>query len=302
MAMQRVLITGAEGFTGRYVAQAAAGRGFEVHGIVHSLANEHHDPRLASCHAVDLRDAAAVGRVIAATAPEAVINLAGIAFPAHGDVAEIYAANLLGTRNLLDSLANLPAPPQRVILVSSANVYDPTIAGRIDEAARLAPVNDYGVSKVAMEYLRGPFAARLPIVVVRPFNYTGIGQSPSFVIPKIVAALRGGADHIELGNLDVSRDWSDVRFVAECYARLLQSDQAIDQTYNICSGRSVSLRDIIATACEIAGRTLEIRFNPQFARANEIPALWGDNARLMQAIGPLAPIPIETTLRWMLEA
>jgi nucleoside-diphosphate-sugar epimerase len=299
--MKRVLITGAEGFTGRYVADALAGRGIEVHGIVRSSGHERRDARYVSCHAVDLRDADAVDRVVAAIAPDRVLNLAGISFPAHGDVAEIYAANLLGTRNLLSALANQKTPPQCVILVSSANVYDPTIAGRIDETAPLAPVNDYGVSKVAMEYLRGPFAARLPIVVVRPFNYSGVGQSANFVIPKLVAALRSGTNSIELGNLGVSRDWSDVRFVAECYARLLQSDNAIGQTYNICSGRSVSLRDIIRTACLISGRTLDIRFNPQFARANEIPALWGDNDRLLREIGPLEPIPIEATLRWMLE-
>ncbi len=252
--MKRVLVTGAEGFTGRYVAQALAQAGFEVHGLVHSPEQDHHDANLASCRAVDLRDAAAVDQTVADIAPAGVLNLAGISFPAHGDIAEIYSANLLGARNLLSALTKLPVAPECVILVSSANVYDPALAGRIDEAATLAPVNDYGVSKVAMEYLRGPFAARLPIVVTRPFNYTGVGQSPNFVIPKIVAALRSGADAIELGNLDVSRDWSDVRFVAECYARLMRTSTAIGQTFNICSGRSVSLRGILETTFQLAGR------------------------------------------------
>lgn len=300
--MTRVLITGADGFTGRYVAQVLARRGVEVHGIVNPSGNKHLDESCASYHAVDLRDSDALEQAVAVIAPNRVLNLAGISFPAHGDVEEIYAVNFIGARNLLSALVKQAPPPRSVILVSSANVYDPAIAGQINEICPLAPINDYGISKVAMEYLRGLFAIRLPIVVVRPFNYTGVGQSTNFVIPKIVAALRSGADIIELGNVDVSRDWSDVRFVAECYARLLYSEQAIGQIYNLCSARSVSLRSIIHTACEIAGRSLEIRCNPQYVRANEIPALWGDNTRLVRDIGSLEPISIEATLRWMLEA
>lgn len=300
--MKRVLVTGAEGFTGLFAVEHFARLGFDVHGIVREGSVPLRSESLVSCHALDLRNPAAIDAVVGQVRPEGVVHLAGISSPAHGNIEEIYQTNLFGTRNLLSSLAQLSAPPQSVILASSANVYHPGAAGQIDESAALAPINDYGISKLAMEYLRGVFASRLPIIVTRPFNYTGLGQSPNFLIPKVVAALRRKAEVVELGNIDVSRDWSDVRFVADCYARLLTSTDAIGQTFNICSGRAVSLREIIAKACEIAGHNIEIAFNPQFARANEIPMLCGDNSRLGQAIGCLDPIPIETTLRWMLEA
>ncbi|MBC2651527.1 GDP-mannose 4,6-dehydratase [Novosphingobium flavum] len=298
---RRILLTGAEGFTGRYLAQSLAERGWQAHGFVRpgtDLARVGGD---MACVPVDLRDSAATAEAVASIRPDAVIHLAGISSPVHGSVEEIYATNLIGTRHLLAALAELGSAP-RTILASSANVYDAGLSGLIAEDAPVAPVNDYGVSKLAMESLRGVFAARLPIVVTRPFNYTGVGQSTRFVIPKIIAALRAGADSVELGNIDVYRDWSDVRFVSDCYARLVDCPAAVGGTFNICSGVAVSLREVIAQACAAAGRTMEIRFNPQFARANEIPRLWGDHGRLAGVIGPLAPPPIAETLRWMLES
>lgn len=301
MNPRRILLTGAEGFTGAFLTERLNRSGWAVHGMVHDGADRAQLSGLASCTAADLRDAAAVAAAVADIRPQAVIHLAGISSPVHGRVDEIYAVNLTGTRNLLAALDQLDAAP-RVILASSANVYDAGLAGQIAEDSPLGPVNDYGVSKLAMETLRGVFAARLPITVVRPFNYTGVGQSPRFVIPKIVAAIRAGADTVELGNIDVSRDWSDVRFVADCYARLVEGEGVAGQTFNICSGVAISLREVIERASAIAGRPISVRFNPAFARANEIPRLWGSNARLAGAIGPLAPPSLDETLRWMLEA
>lgn len=302
MAGPCVLLTGAEGFTGRHLARRLMAGGHRVAGLVRPDAGEWQLDDGVTGRAVDLRDPAATAAAIRAIQPDRVIHLAGIASPVHGDVEEIYATNLLGTRNLLAAIAEQDLRARAVILASSANVYDPRLSGQIDEDSPLAPANDYGVSKLAMEHLRGVFGAAVPLIVVRPFNYTGVGQSDRFVIPKIAAAIRSGAPRVELGNIDVSRDWSDVRFVADCYARLLGCEPAIGGTFNICSGRTISLRDVIATACEIAGRTIEVVFNPAFPRANEIPPLWGSNARLAAAIGEISPVPLEETLKWILAA
>lgn len=294
-----VLLTGAEGFTGGHLARRLLADGYRVVGFVKPDAGQGPPVPGIAARAVDLRDRAATAEAIRETRPDRVIHLAGIASPAHGDVDAFYATNLLGTRNLLAALADQAERPRAVILASSANVYDPALSGQIDEDSRLAPINDYGVSKLAMEYLRGVFGAALPIVIVRPFNYTGPGQSDRFVIPKIVGALREGRERVELGNIDVSRDWSDVRFVADCYARLLECEHAIGGTFNICSGRAISLREVIALACQVAGRSIEVDFNPAFARANEIPSLWGSHRRLGEVLGPLQPIPFQSTLEWM---
>lgn len=301
MTTRRILLTGAEGFTGRYLAHRLAECGWAVHGFVRPGTDLARVEGGSVCVPVDLRDSVATADAVTAVRPDAAIHLAGISSPVHGSIEEIYATNLIGTRHLLAGLADLGTAP-RTILASSANVYDAGLSGRIAEDAPVAPVNDYGVSKLAMESLRGVFAARLPIVVTRPFNYTGVGQSTRFVIPKIIEALRSGATAVELGNIDVYRDWSDVRFVSDCYTRLIDCAAAVGGTFNICSGVATSLREVIDQACAAAGRTIEVRFNPQFARANEIPRLWGDHGRLAEAIGPLTPPPIADTLRWMLES
>jgi nucleoside-diphosphate-sugar epimerase len=137
--------------------------------------------------------------------------------------------------------------------------------------------------------------------VVRPFNYTGRGQSTEFIIPKIVAHARVAARTIELGNIDVARDFSDVRTVVDAYARLLNTPNASGGTYNVCSGRAISLEEMLDLVARLSGHHLDVTVNPSFVRANEVRHLCGSPTRLESVIGPLKQIPIEETLRWMLE-
>ena len=140
----------------------------------------------------------------------------------------------------------------------------------------------------------------LPIVMTRPFNYTGRGQGDNFLIPKIVKHFRERAPRLELGNRDVVRDFSDVRDVAGYIVRLLQSD-ARGLPVNLCSGTGHSLQWIIDQCRAITGHDLEVATNPAFVRANEIRSLIGSTARLGSLVGPLGPTPLGDTLRWMLE-
>ena len=206
------------------------------------------------------------------------------------------------TRHLLAALAQLPQPPARVLLASSANVYGNQTGGMLDESTPPQPANDYAVSKLAMEHMARLWMARLPITIVRPFNYTGVGQSADFLLPKIVAHFRRRAASIELGNLDVWRDFSDVRAVADAYCRLLDAPAAVGATVNVCSGQSHSLREVIAMAEQITGHALAVQVNPAFVRANEVKTLLGNPARLHTLIGADWANPLlQDTLRWMLE-
>lgn len=289
LAGKRVLITGASGFTGRYVVQRLTDAGCEVH----DLRTERIDAQ------VNLLDRAALSDRVAEVAPQLVVHLAAISFVAHGDPEEIYSVNVAGTRNLLESLARLPVTPSNVLLASSANVYG-NASGVLDERAPLSPQNDYAVSKMAMEAMASLWRDALPLTVVRPFNYTGVGQTEKFLIPKIVSHFRRGQAVIELGNTDVSRDFYDVRCVAEAYFRLLALQGAGD-TYNVCSGKEYSLDQIIGMMRELSGRDIEVRVNPSFVRANEIKSLRGENAHLRSRVGELPEFNLKETLRWMYE-
>jgi len=298
--MPRTLVTGAAGFTGRYVVEELAALGHEVHAIVHHASDGPIDG-VREVYEADLTNLDAVSGAVAAVRPDHVIHLAAIAFVAHGDIDQMYRTNVVGTRQLLEALAQADARPASVVVASSANIYGNAREGQLDEDLPAAPANDYGVSKVASEYVASLYASRLPIAITRPFNYTGRGQSDSFLIPKIVSHVRRGADVIELGNIDVARDFSDVRTVADAYARLLTTPAAIGETFNICSGRPVTLKEVIDLATQISGHRMDVRVNPAFVRANEVRTLSGSAAKLEQTIGPLKDISLKDTLRWMIE-
>lgn len=296
------LVTGACGFTGRYVTDALHARGYRVTGLTYAGADVSADVgSLHELHACDLLDRARLFELIERIRPTHVVHLAAIAFVAHGDTDAIYRTNIVGTRNLLEALAARCAPLASVLLASSANVYGNVEADPIDEAVPPAPTNDYAVSKLAMEFVARLWLDRLPITIVRPFNYTGVGQSQEFVLPKIVEHFVRGERSIELGNINVARDFSDVRTVADAYCRLLDS-AASGETFNLCSGRAVSLRWVLDTMAEIAGYSIEVHFNPALARANEVRRLRGSDAKLHRHIGDLPFIPLEKTLRWMFDA
>jgi nucleoside-diphosphate-sugar epimerase len=285
----RILITGATGFTGRHLVERIARDGQEE---VQDL--------LEATYVADLRDLPTLTHFIAAVRPEKVVHLAAIAFVAHGDASELYSANIFGTRNLLQALATTGEPPSAVIVASSANVYGNRREGVLDESLNPEPANDYGVTKLCCEMLAQLYADRLPIITVRPFNYTGRGQSEQFIIPKIVAHAKARNDTIELGNIDVARDFSDVRSVVDSYARLLDAPAAIGGVFNVCSGEARTLGEVLDLAAELTGHRMEVRVNPAFVRADEVRTLCGSRARLEAVIGEVAMPSLKDTIAWML--
>jgi nucleoside-diphosphate-sugar epimerase len=295
----RVLITGVQGFTGRYLAAELAGAGYEVFGLAH-MPQAEPIPGVVAVHACDLNDAAGLAHVVDVVRPDMVAHLAAIAFVGHGDVDAIYRTNLIGSRNLLEALSRAATPPSAVLLASSANVYGNATGGMLAETAPGAPANDYAVSKLSMEYMASLYQQRLPLTIVRPFNYTGRGQAESFLLPKIVNHVRRGAPVIELGNLHVARDFSDVRMVVQYYRRLLEQPSARGATFNVCSGLAYTLDEVLGMVRELSGHPFEVRVNPAFVRANEVKTLLGDRSKLIAAVGQADDIALRDTLAWML--
>lgn len=291
---RRVLVTGIKGFTGRYMAAELERHGYEVLGVGTAPDD---DP---GYHQVDLNDREALRALLAELQPQVVIHLAALAFVAHGNAEDFYRVNLVGTRNLLEAIADGGRRPDCVLLASSANVYGNTSEGLLDESTPPAPANDYAVSKLAMEYMANLWKERLPLIITRPFNYTGVGQAGNFLIPKIVDHFRRCADVIELGNLDVSRDFSDVRTVVHLYRRLVETPQAVGRVLNISSGTTHSLREIVTMCESLTGHSIRLEVNPTFVRANEIKTLCGDNSCLRGLLGDLDQVPLRETLQWML--
>ncbi|HHH19931.1 MAG TPA: NAD-dependent epimerase/dehydratase family protein [Campylobacterales bacterium] len=290
--MQKVLITGIDSFTGHHLSTYLAQQGYDVYGT--SLIKR--GDKLFRC---DITDTLDIIEVLQKVRPDFLIHLSGISFPAHGNNEDFYRVNTLGTINLLEALLELDIAPNKVILASSATVYGNQNRAVLDESLCPQPANHYGASKFAMESLVANYFEKLPILITRPFNYTGVGQAEHFLIPKIVKHFREKHTVIELGSLNVRREFNDVGFVCEVYRRLL-SCTARSQTINLCSGRGIQLLDVIETMNTLSGYAIEVEVNPAFVRKDEIQSLTGSVEKLFEIIGEVKQKPFEETLRGML--
>lgn len=284
----KILLTGADGFTGRPFAERATAAGHTVVPLLADLTNE-----------------AAVREEVLSAQPDAVVHLAAISFVGHSNDQAFYAVNVVGTTHLLNALISLPVRPHRVLLASSANIYGNTLHSPIAESQPPAPVNHYGASKLAMEYMARTYAEKLNLVITRPFNYTGPGQDTNFLIPKLAMHFAARAPSISLGNLDVEREFNDVQMVCDAYLLLLLHGES-GETYNICSGQPHALRSVIDTFVSLTGHSPRIDVNPAFVRQNEVRRLCGSASKLQALFAKhqlVLPVPsLEQTLRRMLEA
>jgi GDP-6-deoxy-D-talose 4-dehydrogenase len=278
----RIFVTGAQGFTGRHFVNIARSFGHTVITLQSNLENKH-----------------GLKNELAKSNADAVVHLAGLAFVGHEDLAAFYAVNVVGTTNLLDALLTLVKSPKIILLVSSANVYGNSETSPIKESQIPKPVNHYAMSKLAMENMASTYFDRLPIIIARPFNYTGIGQEETFLIPKLVSHFTRKAKVIELGNLKVEREFNDVRMVCKAYLDLLVNGINCE-IYNICSGRPVKLQNAIDILEKLTAHKLEVIVNPDLIRTSEVNTLCGCSKKLENSIGELQHYGLESTLKWMI--
>lgn len=270
----RVWLSGGVGFTGRALHAALEERGHQV------WASQ-----------IDLRDSDRIHREMSACDPEAIIHLGAISQPTHQPAIDFYAVNALGTEAVLSAASSLKQL-KRIVLASSATVYGDTAKSYNTLAEDLPPqpVGHYAISKLAMERVASRFKD-LPILAVRPFNYTGRRQSDAFLLGKVAALLRQGADSIELGNLELARDFTSLDEVVRVYIGCLEQCRVHHGVMNICSGQAQSLRGLVEALIEASRRPVEIQISDKFKRGAEVESLCGDVSRMQQWIG-FVPKPL----------
>lgn len=291
--MKKVLITGIDSFTGEYLSSYLKLSGYDIYGT--SLFDE--DDKKYKCDITNKED---IANVLKKIKPNIIIHLSGISFAAHENNEDFYKVNTIGTINILDSLIELNINPSKVILVSSATIYGNQGLEVLHESLCPVPANHYGASKYSMECMAKNYFDKLNIIITRPFNYTGVNQTDNFLIPKIVKHFKENKKVIELGNLDVCREFNDVNFVCEVYKKLLEC-QSKSIILNICSGRGIKLLDVVNMMNEIAGYEIEVKVNPAFVRKDEIKSLTGSVEKLFQTIGSIEQKKFAYTLKTMYE-
>jgi GDP-4-dehydro-6-deoxy-D-mannose reductase len=291
----RSLITGGRGFVGTWLADHLREQGDEV---------------VAIDYEVDVTDPVALLEAVTAAAPDAVYHLAALTHVGDSwkDPLQVLQVNVIGTAALLAAARQCGTDP-RVLVTSSAEVYgavtDPSLMP-LNELTPTAPLTPYAASKLAAEALIGQaFRGHgQEVIVVRPFNHIGPGQTPNFAVPalakRIVEADRRGDSSIAVGNLAARRDFTDVRDVVKAYRMLIQSGLP-GEVYNVCSGHDVAIEEIATTLLRLAGTSLEFKTDRALTRPVEVPVLRGDPTRLQHATGWKPEIPLDQTLADVLQ-
>jgi len=307
MKGRTVLVTGAGGFVGPHLARALSADGARVVGL--GIEPRPGGVPLDDWYAVDLREAEPVAQAVADARPEAVVHLAGqsSAGRSFADPAGTFQANVLGTWSLLDAVRR-GAPRARVLVVGSSEVYGPQPEGsRAGEDTAFAPVSPYAVSKAAAEAVAEAHARGhgLDVVRVRAFSHAGPGQAPHFVLPGFaqqIAAIEAGHAKpvLRVGNLEVTRDLSDVRDMARAYVALLARGER-GTAYNVCRGEGVRLTEVVRRLVALARVAVRVEPDPARLRPADVAWLVGDPSRIARDTGWRAEIPLERTLADVLE-
>lgn len=305
----KALVTGASGFVGRYLVSRLAAGGAEVLGLDMVVPDADHGPgsfeidgQLLPPHfpeksfeirQCDLLDAGAVEESVSGWGPDVIFHLAAQSSAARSfkDPGGTMRTNVMGTLNLLEAVRI--GGKARVIVTGSAEEYGRRTPDEmpIRESTSIEPVSPYAASKAAqsllvMQYHR---AFGIDAVATRSFSHTGPGQTTTFVLPSFArqcAEIKAGLREpvLRTGNLDVTRDFLDVRDVVEAYVLLAEKGRP-GTTYNVCSGSGLALSDAVEHLTALTGRDVAVEPDPRLFRPVDVPVLTGDNGRLVEDCG-----------------
>ena len=291
--MKSVLVTGARGFVGRYLVEHLETTGAKVTGWTREQ--------------VDLLDRSAVSRAMAEVRPNVVYHCAGAAHvgQSFSNVADTFASNVLGTHHVLDALrgTNVNA---RVLITGSSLVYRQSDR-ELREDDPTGPATPYAVSKLAQEMLgqRGIREDRQQVLLTRPFNHIGPRQAPTYAAPAFaqqIALIEKGRrpPEIVVGNLDASRDLHDVRDTVRAYAVVAERGEP-GRIYNVCAGQAFKIRDVLDRLVAMSRVKVTITVDPARYRPSDNLMVWGDRSRIEKELGWQPQIPLDQTLKDVLD-
>jgi GDP-4-dehydro-6-deoxy-D-mannose reductase len=304
--MSRILVTGIEGFAGGHLARHLTSAGHEVIGLHWADAPVDLPGEL---HRGDVCDFDATRALLETTKPDGIIHLAGLSSVALSESRQMttYEVNALGTLKLLEAVRQLQLKC-RLVLISSADVYGRSNVGRpLSEDLPSLPLSPYALSK-HMTAEAGLFYHRafgLDVLVLRPFSHTGPGQTTTFVFPKVADAIaqieRSKKEPvIEMGNLQVLRDYTDVRDVVRAYLLALERCTT-GETYNVTSGRPIMIKEGVDYLCSLARVPVQVQSSAAKFRPHDIPLLTGDPSKFAAATGWKPETPFTKTLSDLLD-
>lgn len=305
MANSTVLVIGANGFVGSYVAQEFAACGYRVLGADRSGSCKLE--AVESYRALDICNPEETKRTIAGFAPDVIVNLAavssvGVSWSIPRQTIEV---NVIGSINILEAAKDICNPP-KILMVGSSEEYAPSDAP-LTESSPLNANSPYGISKSAQERFAELYSERygLRVYRTRSFNHTGIGQGETFVLPSFCKQIAdisnsGQSGTVRVGNLSVRRDFSDVRDIACAYRMIIESECS-GEVFNVGSGRALALSDLLNLMIANCPQEVRIEMDADRARAMDNPLIVADISKIENLLGWRPVVPIETTILEMLD-
>ena len=283
--MKRVLIFGGTGFLGCVLTAALE-------------AAPEFLPILPERARWDIRDGASLDRILGGTEPDIVLNMAAISSTGVSPD-KVYAVNAQGALNLLEALIRAGFNG-RHIFFSSSNIYGAANGGPLHEDMRPLPLNHYSCAKLLAEHYCAMYAQEVQTTILRPFSVIGAGQKPYFLLPKLARHFADRLPAIELGNLDVAKDFVDARDFAAMMLCVLRAE-APPAMINLCNGETTSLNRLLEIFREASGHDPKITVNPDFIRLKDILYQRGDPG-LIRSLGYTRRYPIAETVRWIYDS
>lgn len=307
---EKVFLTGASGFVGRHLVELLSRENFEIFGTCFpEKPSSCLDMGPLAWFHVDIRNNDAISAILQEVQPDWIFHLAAVSNVGYSwkNRRETLETNVLGSFAVFDAVRKV-SPKARILFISSCDVYG--ILSPIDRALteedETPVVSPYAFTKVSGELL-ARFYARiegLDIVIARSFPHTGPEQTANFVFSDWACQiarieLGAAAPVLRVGNLDVRRDYSDVRDVVKAYRLLLEKGKS-GEIYNICSGTAMSLKDALDLLISFSSEKIEVEVDPAKLRKADIPLLLGDNSKIRNGVGWSPAIPMGQTLHDLL--
>ncbi len=303
--MSRILITGGTGFVGTHLVQFLKSNASHI--AVLASGGKSKPQAGVSYHEVDIREQDAVRSVVQEVKPDWIYHLAGISSvnDSWSNPRLTFEVNVIGAYNLFDAAMSLPFPP-KILNVSTSQVYAPS-SSPLSEDSRIQPNNPYAASKAMAELLVVEYRRHTAggIITTRSFNHTGPGQPPNFVLPSIAKQfveieLGQRPPVLNVGNVEVQRDFTDIRDVIRAYNILLEKGNP-GEVYNVCSGSAVRLADIIRMFESAAGRKVALTTEESRVRSNDVPVICGDPRKIRETTGWQPEISLSKTIADLLD-